>query len=220
MRPTTTSDLFVFSAFTPAYYERAVRLGESLEALGIEHEIRAVPGEGDWYANTKKMPRVIHDFLKERKKPMYWIDADAVVLRMLDPNPRGDLGYVARLGFRFSGVLWLKPTKEVFYTLDEWAFLCEHDAGPIGNMPHFQVALDHFKGQVIELPYEYVYSKGWLDAVDPVVDFGPAGSAHKEDLFELDARDVKELMRVPEPVKEEELPPPPDEDTFVGPMPE
>jgi hypothetical protein len=67
-----------FTIGTP--YEQEIRgLRDSLEGLGVDHDIRGVPNFGSWEANTRHKPFFIRKMLDEHRGPVVWLDADAVV---------------------------------------------------------------------------------------------------------------------------------------------
>ena len=71
---------------TPYQFE-AMSLIASCQMHGIELEIEAIPSQGSWERNCAKKPRFILDKLLEKKRPIFWVDADAVFHKSPDFNP-------------------------------------------------------------------------------------------------------------------------------------
>lgn len=64
---------------TGSYPEEADLLRASLDAVGMEHDIRRVDDLGDWYANTAEKPRFIRRMREEHPGPLLYVDVDAFV---------------------------------------------------------------------------------------------------------------------------------------------
>jgi len=69
-----------FTIGTP--YEKEIQsLMESLERLGLPHDIRGVDSRGSWDLNTKHKPLFIKEMLEAHQEAIVWLDADSVVKR-------------------------------------------------------------------------------------------------------------------------------------------
>ncbi len=75
----STSPLVIsfYTENTP-YQLEVLSLIHSCSELGIEIEVEGVPTLGSWQRNCARKPQFIRDKLIEKKRPVFWVDADAV----------------------------------------------------------------------------------------------------------------------------------------------
>ncbi len=59
-------------------------LVRSCQELGIEFEVTALPCLGSWERNCSLKPRFIRNKLLEKKRPVFWVDADGVFKKTPD----------------------------------------------------------------------------------------------------------------------------------------
>jgi hypothetical protein len=76
-------DFYVISFYTEnSLYEKDVKdLVASCEKFHIPHVIESVPNLGSWEKNCCLKPKYILEKIEELKKPVVWIDADAIVVQ-------------------------------------------------------------------------------------------------------------------------------------------
>ena len=116
------------------YQLEALSLIASCNALGIEAEIEGVPSEGSWDRNCAIKPFFIRKKLLERKRPIFWVDADAVFKKVPDFSSmtHSDLSfrqmkrfsYDKRLKY-FTGSLFLNYTPSGLEFADKWCEYCQ-----------------------------------------------------------------------------------------------
>ena len=66
-----------FTLETP-YEEEVEKLIDSCQRFNIEHHIEGVLSKGSWLRNVAMKPQFICDKLLEFKRPLFWVDADAI----------------------------------------------------------------------------------------------------------------------------------------------
>lgn len=66
------------------YPEHAQRLKSECESLGIEHHIEQRESTKDYIQNTAIKPFFIRDCLDRFKRPVFWVDVDAMVLKKIE----------------------------------------------------------------------------------------------------------------------------------------
>lgn len=122
-------------------YEQEVRgLRESCERLGIAHEITPVNDLGSWERNCAYKARFLSEAFHRLRRPMLWVDADAVlrarpelVERLAGLASSGVLGgtdfAIHRVdGWEFaSGTLFFNQTSAAEELLARWTRMCESD---------------------------------------------------------------------------------------------
>lgn len=117
------------SYYTPDYEEVAHRLKLSLATFELEHIVVPVPDRGTWVANCARKPLFIRDLLSQMKKPLVWIDADAVVVKR--PALFEDSAYchdaaVCRYTWHqgkretLSGTVWFNDTYMAKRMVEHW----------------------------------------------------------------------------------------------------
>src|SRR5690348_12544495 len=64
------------------YYQWEVQnLIASCEKFKVEHYVEGIPSFGSWELNCAYKPFFIHQMLQKFKRPLFWLDADAVFVR-------------------------------------------------------------------------------------------------------------------------------------------
>ncbi|MDQ0454546.1 hypothetical protein [Rhizobium paknamense] len=118
-----------YTANTP-YEALADSLRRSLDRLGLEHRIEAIPSLGSWVANTGLKSAFIERVWQESDRPICWVDADADVLRrpdFLNDNPF-DISLVCRHGWYFiSSFVYLNKTPAAGLIVKRWAELAREN---------------------------------------------------------------------------------------------
>ena len=81
----STSPLIIsfYTENTP-YQIEVLSLINSCDELGVELEVEGVPCLGSWQRNCARKPQFIRDKLLEKKRPIFWVDADAVFKKVPD----------------------------------------------------------------------------------------------------------------------------------------
>lgn len=114
------------------YQLEAMSLIASCNAFGIDAEIEGVPSEGSWERNCAIKPFFIRKKLIEKKRPIFWVDADAIFKKKPDfaHLKDSDLAFREMKRFShdrrfkyFSGSLFLNYTPQGIAFADKW---CEH----------------------------------------------------------------------------------------------
>jgi hypothetical protein len=104
----------------------------SCNALGIEAEIEGIPSEGPWERTCAMRPFFIRKKLLEKKRPLFWVDADAVFKKKPDFSFLSESDISFREMKRFSqdrrlkyasGSLFLNDTPQGRAFVDKW---CDH----------------------------------------------------------------------------------------------
>ncbi|PWI80504.1 hypothetical protein DEO48_08400 [Enterobacter sp. CGMCC 5087] len=128
------SDAVFVSFFTCnwRYPQMAQRLASTLQDMGVAYDIRCMPSDSDWLANTRIKPRFIRQMLKLYPR-IVWIDADSDVhqLPRMLLNFREDLllrphSTVPGRAWHVSVMGW-RSTPETVALCDAWlAYSDEH----------------------------------------------------------------------------------------------
>lgn len=162
-----------FGYYTPGPYEReAAVLIESLDALGLPHQIRAVPSRGSWQANTQMKAEIVRDVLGHGDPGWRWcyIDVDSIVLArpaVLD-TVEADIAAVMFNGrILLSGVVLFNDNARTLACVNRWAELCRQypttlpDGRESWDQRVLQMAIRETPGlKFAELPPAYNYMVG------------------------------------------------------------
>jgi Nucleotide-diphospho-sugar transferase len=114
------------------YQLEALNLITSCRSLGIDAEIEGIPSAGSWELNYALKPFYIRNKLLEKKRPVFWVDADAVFKKKPDFSflKHSDLSFREMKRFshdrRFkyaSGSLFLNYTPQGIAFAEKW---CDH----------------------------------------------------------------------------------------------
>jgi hypothetical protein len=112
----------------------ALHLISSCRQLGIDAEIEGIPSEGSWERNCALKPFYIRKKLMEKKRPVFWVDADAVFKKKPDFSflSQSDLAFREMKRFSHdrrlkcaSGSLFLNYTPQGIAFAEEWCAHCQ-----------------------------------------------------------------------------------------------
>lgn len=168
----TTPLVISFYTENTRHQVAAESLIASCQALGIEAEIERVPSEGSWEHNCAKKPFFIRKKLLEKKRPVFWVDADAIFKKAPDFTPftQSDLAFRVMKRFShdrrlkyFSGSLFLNYTPQAIKFADAWCAHCQQKIDKKENIIFLdQISLVDLieRGEQIKIaPLPIAYSK-------------------------------------------------------------
>lgn len=120
-----------FTKDTP-YEEEVQSLIESCKKFSIEHEIEGIPSSGSWEMNCAFKPLFLLKKLEECKRPLLWVDADAVFLGPIEHLDQFSLDLAVRLydcpddhpSRVVTSTLYINETSGAKKTLKLWAESC------------------------------------------------------------------------------------------------
>lgn len=113
------------SFYTPDYAEHAARLKESLDAFGLDYDLRPWIAIDSWIRNCAQKPSFIRGRLRECQRAIVWIDADAVVRKRPSFEfPDVDIAIYGDAREVRSGTVFVANTMAARYLLDRWTELC------------------------------------------------------------------------------------------------
>jgi len=106
-------------------YEReSLVLRESLDALGLEHDIVGVPRFATWQQATQHKAKIVRQMLKKYKRRIMYIDVDSIVLSRLDLSFDEMNVDIAAVLFNneelLSGVVLFNYTPATIDVLNNW----------------------------------------------------------------------------------------------------
>lgn len=146
------------------YEVEAARLRASLDALNLPHDIRPVPSQGDWRANTQLTVRHILTMMDAYPdRPIVQLDADAIVMQtplLFEGGIDCDVAGHFRRGHELlNGTLYIAPTHGARLVMEKYrdgvAAHPEHR-----NEQHWlQVAVEELRDVIRwgDLPASYCY---------------------------------------------------------------
>lgn len=118
------------------YAPAAEALRASCERFALPCDIEAVDSFGNWELNCAFKPFFLYRKLKEHKRPLLWVDADALFVRA----PQKLRAFAADIAVRtfpelpddhaskvLSGSLYINYSEKAAHFLKEWAKLCQQE---------------------------------------------------------------------------------------------
>ncbi len=131
-----TQDPLVVSFYTEnsPYQLEAMSLIASCREHGIEADIEGIPTEGSWEQNCAMKPFFIRKKLIEKRRPIFWVDADAVFKKKPDFSfmAHSDLAFREMKRFSndrrfrcFSGSIFLNFTASGLLFVEKWCEYCQ-----------------------------------------------------------------------------------------------
>lgn len=157
------------------YEEEVKNLIASCEKWGIQHDIVGIDSKGAWDQNCCYKPRFLLEKLEEHQCPLFWVDADAVVLQKptlfdtltcdiaLRIYKELPLEHPSKL---ITGTLFFRPTDKAKKLLELWDEECqkmleENEAEVWDQIALKRVLLKDPDVEVFPLPNSYcsIYDK-------------------------------------------------------------
>jgi hypothetical protein len=133
------------------YEEEVKNLISSCERFGIECHVEGVEDLGSWEENCALKPYFIRDVMNKEKRPLLWVDADAVFLKpmVFEEFMFSDLSllkYEEDTDIRFcvaAGTVFINATEGGRQALDLWCHYADQIRQMEGKAPAFmdQVSL-------------------------------------------------------------------------------
>ena len=116
------------------YQKEIVHLERSIQTLGLDYQIVGIESRGSWENNCCYKPLFILEKLREIKKPILWLDADAILQQKpsLLENLQADVALFIRPHLPqdhpskiASGTLYFRPTLAAEKLLLQWHEECQ-----------------------------------------------------------------------------------------------
>jgi hypothetical protein len=183
-RPSDPPLVISFYTENTPYQLEVFSLIRSCDELGIELEVEGVPDLGSWQRNCARKPQFIRDKLLEKKRPIFWVDADAVFRKQPDFSSFMDSdfslreipGKDKRLKYR-AGSIFINYTSGGIVFADAWATLCQNkiDSGIelsfIDQITIYDLIEKGIEAKFLDLPSSYckVFDEE-IDSTDLVVE--------------------------------------------------
>lgn len=149
------------------YEKWAEELKDSCKKFNLDYDIEGIDLSGSWFSNCCYKPTFILKKLQEHKRPILWIDSDAILLKKptIFSFLKSDLALQS--GFKknfsekwfFSGVIYSDFNEKTLDFFKRWSSLCESEiknGSPLSDESYLCMLL-HTKHDLIiyDLPVEY-----------------------------------------------------------------
>lgn len=145
----------------------------SCEQFGIKIDVEGIPSYGSWELNCAYKPFFILERLKRHRRPLLWVDADAIFVSMLKQSDAftadlavciNDSCAIDHPSKVMSGTIFIAATKEAEELLRLWCCECQKLLLQEGRTSEFwdQEALRNaifscpHSARVAKLPPEYI----------------------------------------------------------------
>ena len=127
------------------YEQEVENLRDSCKRFSIECLIEGIPDLGDWVKNCAYKPYFLKQKMEELKRPLLWVDADAVFLRplcfeefMFAPMAICQHAGVEDPSFAVhAGTIYINASKEGVEALNLWCYYCEEVVKKSNCIPSF-----------------------------------------------------------------------------------
>lgn len=122
-----------YTVGTP-YQLEIFNLISSCHTLGLDHQIEGIESRGSWEDNCAHKPFFIYEMLKKHRRPVFWIDADAVFMRKPDFSLFEQADIAVRFVERFAhdirfrictASLFCNYTPKALAIMDKWCRRCQ-----------------------------------------------------------------------------------------------
>lgn len=118
------------------YYQQASEsFSAGLAKYNIEHKLFSFSDKGNWHANCRMKASIIHEALNSTKKPILWIDVDALILKPIDliiPKTVDMMGIRQAWGPKRTwcvGTLAFNYSENSLQFIEDWKNKCEAATG-------------------------------------------------------------------------------------------
>lgn len=124
-----------FTKNTP-YEKEAEEFIASCKTFGIEHEVEALESRGSWDLNCALKPRFLLQKLKEKKRPLLWVDIDGRFLQPLCAHDWDGCDFSLRVNAHlpeddpntfYAATVYCSYEPRTVQLVEEWMLQCERD---------------------------------------------------------------------------------------------
>jgi hypothetical protein len=183
------------------YSDHARRLASNCKKLNMPCEIRQLQSQGSYRLNCLSKPKFIRNMLREKQKPLIWLDVDSVVhneLKIFD-----DKDELCDMMFAYSTItpklvdplkpkaspIYLTPKQIVFDFLDYWVDRCmynmertdvkvfDHEVLLVEVLPQF---IKQLKIGILPMNYALWPTDTVPEGMTPYITIGVANNSSKE----------------------------------------
>lgn len=213
----------IVSFFTKGtVYEKEVEdLRTSCLGLGLEAYVLGVADQGSWQANCCYKAKFILDCVRRFGRSVWWVDADAVVLRTpVEPEGEVDVAlYFNDFTKRIAraGTIYCAPTKATERFLKRWHVSClrtfaaqpDFPFGDQGQLPDVLLGMEELKVGRLPVEYVHIFDRDAVPLEKSVVLHTQASrTAQMAELFwrHLSGRDLKKMRMENSVLRTEFLP--------------
>lgn len=156
------NDWHVVSFYTPDYSGVAERLRDSLVTYDIAFSIYPIADKGTWYANTEYKAELIGQALRESRRDVVFLDADAEILaypKLFDVLDCDIAAHFFRGLELLSGTVFFKNTDMTHRVVERWIQLNKETPTTPRDLEQrrLHVAITELTPRFINLPQEYCY---------------------------------------------------------------
>lgn len=151
-----------FYTDTWEYKSHADRLRKECDALGLPYFIKKVPDTGSWLDNTRIKPFFIYETITELKRPIFWLDVDASIMRMpVELKLPVDVDFMSvhqRTGPRRTwhvGTMFFNYNQNVVNFLHEWTLESKSGTDELNYETVWKRHAENFGITSKELPLTY-----------------------------------------------------------------
>ncbi|MGP1271860.1 MAG: class I SAM-dependent methyltransferase [Phycisphaerales bacterium] len=160
------------------YEDEARALVQTLDALGLDYRLEALPARGSWIENCGRKARVIQRAWRESGRGVLWLDADArmhAAPRLL-ADTDADFAIRCFHGWAFgTGTCYFNQTPLAGLLLDDWLHRVETEP-TVGEQIHLDMAWESLSCRAelrtLWLPPSYatIFDEPGRAHIDPVIE--------------------------------------------------
>jgi hypothetical protein len=142
MRHESSPVIISFYTLDTPYEQEVLHLIDSCKQFSLPHHIKGVPSLGSWERNCAYKPTFILNTLNQLKKPVLWVDADAVFMKAPDFTLFSDCDCALRINPKvpedhperiYSGTVFVNYTPHGLTLIEQWQTECQnrHHIAPL-----------------------------------------------------------------------------------------
>jgi len=166
-------------------YEREVKgLKDSLRRFNLEYDIEAIDDLGGWQKNTHYKARFIKAMLEKYRRPVLWLDSDAIIHRypFLFNNLDADMACHFKRGDELlTGTIYFAYSEKALELIDLW-IRANNGKSYEWEQRNLQEAIKNWDGKIEKLPPAYCKIFDKMNVEKPVIEHYQASRMHKHEV--------------------------------------
>jgi len=163
-------------------YEKEIQgLIDSLRRFNLERDIQGIDDLGGWQKNTHYKARFIKAMLEKHKRPVLWLDSDAIIRRypFLFNDLDADMACYFKSGQELlTGTIYFSNSEKALGLINRWIRI--NNARPqIWEQRNLQGIIKDWDGKIKELPPAYCKIFDTMSVDKPVIEHFQASRVHR-----------------------------------------
>ena len=181
IKPITRPIVISYYTKNTGYEKEIAGLINGLRRFNLEYDIEAIDNLGGWQKNTHYKARFIKAMLKKHRRPILFLDSDAIIHRypFLFNDLDADMACHFKQGSELlTGTIYFANSKKAMKLIDLWIGI-NNRRPRIWEQRNIQDVIGEWDGKIEKLPPAYCKIFDTMNVEKPVIEHYQASRMHR-----------------------------------------